>query len=271
MSIIDIMATQSANPALGTQEVRLLERFRRSGQSVVVMRRDRKLFDGFAPNALRLVLKRLADAGWLHRIEKGVYAVASARGLRTQPQLALVADWFDGEKYVVSGFFALAHWNLTIFPATTVDVFLDRRRPNVQYGPTLFRFIYVPANRLPVHKDVRVAGARASARVATPERALTDALAGRHSTGIETATDAFARGIRDGVLQRRRLVQAAREAPSASARRLGWIAEQQHDQLAALLRPLVGNKGYVPLDPKRDSTNAKRNVSWRVLENVDVT
>jgi predicted transcriptional regulator of viral defense system len=266
-----IMATQTASTAIGSQEVRLLERIRRSGRAVIRVRRDPALFAGFDADTLRHVLKRLADAGWLARIERGVYAVADAPELQRHTQLAIVADWLDGEQYVVSGFFALAHWNLTNFPPSTVDILIDRRRPDVRYGPTLFRFIYVPAERLPEYKEIRVGGARALARVAKPERALADALAGRHATPIETALEAFRRGLRLGILQRRRLADAAREAPSASARRLGWIAEHEHDQLATVLLRLVGNKGYVPLEPKRDATAAKRNTTWRVLENVDLT
>ncbi len=264
------MATQPApKPALGPQEVRLLERIQRSGRAVIRLRRDRKVFEGFGPNALRLLLKGLADGGWLRRIEKGVYAVSGIRGLETHGQLALVADWLEGEKYIVTGFFALAHWNLTAHPPTTVDVLLARRRPNVRYGPTLFRFIYAPAQRLPKHKEVRVAGAGALARVITPERALADVLAGRHATDFETAVEAFRRGLRLGVLQRRPLAQAAREGPATAARRLGWIAERQHDPIATVLLTLVGNDGYVPLDPRRDTAGARRNTRWRVLENVE--
>ena len=266
------MTTQPATrkPALGPQEVRLLERIQRSGRAVLRLRRERNLFEGFAPNALRLLLKGLADGGWLRRIERGVYAVTSVRGLETHPQLALVADWLEGEDYVVTGFFALAHWNLTPHPPTTVDVLLARRRPNVRYGPTFFRFIYVPAQRLPRHKEVRVAGARALARVITPERALAEVLAGRHATDFDTAFEAFKRGVRLGVLKRRRLAQAAREAPATAARRLGWIAERQHDPIAALLLAFVGNDGYVPLDPKRGTADARRNARWRVLENIEI-
>jgi predicted transcriptional regulator of viral defense system len=271
MSSRDIMATQVAlKPGLGPREALLLGRIQRSGRAVIRVRRDRELFRGFEPNALRLVLKGLADGGWIHRIERGVYTVGQPRGLRTQPQLALIADWLEGENYVVSGFFALAHWNLTIFPATTVDVLLDRRRPNVSYGQTLFRFIYVPADRLPRWKDVRVAGARALARVVPPERALADVLSGKHATDFATAVEAFKRGLRLGVLQRRRLIQVVRDAPATAVRRLGWIAEHEHDTLAAALQPFVGNGGYVALDPTRDTTGAKRNVNWRVLENVEL-
>lgn len=253
---------------LGPQEGLLLERIRRSGRAVTVLRRDRSLFDGFTANPLRQILKQLADDGWLHRIERGVYAVARERGLKTQVPLALLADWLDGEDYVVSGFFALAHWNLTHFPASTIDVFLARRRPNVRYGPTFFRFVYVPRDRLPEYRAVNIVGARASVRMATPERALADALAGRHATSIEIAREAFRRGLRDGVLHRSRLLTAAREAPSAAARRLGWIAEHENDRLTMELRALVGNKGYVPLDPTRDATDTTRNTDWRVLENA---
>jgi predicted transcriptional regulator of viral defense system len=265
------MNTQIARkPALGPREALLLERIQRSGRAVVRVRRDRELFDGFEPNALRHVLKGLADGGWLQRIERGVYAVATARGLQTRVTLALVADWLDGENYVITGFYALAHWNLTHFPASTVDVLIDRRKPNVRFGPTLFRFIYKPTGRLPTHKDVHVPGARASANIIRAEGALAEVLAGRHATDLSTARDAFTRGLRSGVLRRRRLAQAVRAAPATAVRRLGWIAEHEHDAIADVLRPLVGNDGYVALDATRDAAGAQRNSAWRVLENADL-
>ncbi len=257
-------------PSLGPQEVRLLERIQRSSRAVVSVRRDRALLAGFEPNALRLVLKGLADGGWLRRMERGVYAVAQVRGAETHTQLALVADWLEGEAYVVTGFFALAHWNLTGHPPTTVDVRLSRRKAGVRYGRSLFRFVYVPAARLPDAREVRVVGAHAPARIATAERALTDVLSGRYMIDVQTASDAFERGLRHGVLQRRRLAQAAREAPSAAARRLGWIAEHHGDPLAGPLAALVGNQGYVPLDPKHAVIGARRDAHWRLLENSQI-
>lgn len=266
------MATQVAQkPALGPQEARLLDRIQRSGRAVIRVRRDREIFRSFAPNALRLLLHGLAKGGWLRRIERGVYAVTNIRGLETHAQLALVADWFDGEAYVVSGFFALAHWNLTGDPPSTIDVLLARRRPNVRYGRTLFRFVFTPAGRLPEYKEVRVAGARALARIVTPERALADILHGRHATNTQTAVEAFRRGFRYRVLQRRRLLQAVRSVPLTAARRLGWIAERERDEpLASALRSMVGNDGYVALNPKLGTTGAKRNTTWRVVENAEL-
>lgn len=262
-----VLATR---PSLGPEGVRLLESIRRSGRAVVTLRRDDALFNSFEPHSRRMVLKRLTDGDWLRRIERGVYAVSSSRGIEVRSQLALVADWLDGEDYVVAGFFALAHWNLTGHPPSTVDLLMPRRRPNVRYGPTLFRFVYMPTERLPTHREVRVAGARALARVITPERALLDVLSGRHAVDFASAGEAFNRGLRFGVLNRRRLVQAAREAPATAARRLGWIAEQAGDPLADALDPLVGNGGYVALDPKLDQTDAQRSVRWRVFENARI-
>jgi predicted transcriptional regulator of viral defense system len=262
------MTRLSAHKRLGPHEVLLLGRIQRSGRAVVRVRRDQVLFKGLTPDTVRSVLKRLADGGQLKRIERGVYAVAGVGGVETHTPLAIVADWLAGEPYVISGFFALAHWKLTHFPPTRVDILLTRERPDVRYGHVLFRFIYVSADRLPDAREIAVPGARALARIVEPERALTEVLSGRHATPFETANEAFERGLRYGVLTRRRLAAVARTSPSAAARRLGWIAEQHDDALAAALRPLVGNEGYVPVDPKASATGAKRNVTWRLLENV---
>lgn len=246
----------------------LLGRIQRSGRAVIRVRRDRELLQGLSPATSRSVLKRLADGGQLKRIERGVYAVAGVGRLETHTALALVADWLEGESYVISGFFALAHWNLTGHPPTTVDVLLARERPNVRYGRVLYRFIYVPAERLPEAREVSAPGARALARIVTPERALADVLSGRRAISIATASEAFERGLRLGVLTRRRLAQVAGASTSAAARRLGWIADQHRDPLAKTLQSLVGNEGYVPVDPKGSVAGAQRNVTWRLLENV---
>ena len=67
------------------------------------------------------------------------------------------------------------------------------------------------------------------------------------------------------------LVAGVGSPPATAARRLGWIAERQHDPIAALLLKFVGNDGYVPLDPKRGTADARRNARWRVLENIEIS
>lgn len=261
------MATVFAR--LGPRELALLERFQRSGRAVVRLDRDPHPFEALRPNALRLVLKRLADGGWLRRLERGVYLVTGPGPFAEHGQLAIAADWLEGEPYVVGGFFALAHWNLTGDSPTTVDILLARRKANVRQTRTLFRFIYVPEADLPPARAVRVAGAHAFARVAEPEHALTQVVAGRYATTITVAGEALRRGLRDRVIGRRRLIRALRHAPAAAARRLGWLAERQRDPLAEELRALVGSGGYVPLDPRRAVGQARRDRTWRVLENID--
>jgi predicted transcriptional regulator of viral defense system len=248
--------------------VALLERIQRSGRAVVRLDRDADLLGDAPRNAVHHALKGLADGGWLRRLERGAYVVPGPGALDTHSQLGILADWLDGEPYVVTGFFALAHWDLTGHPPTAVDILLPRRKANVRYGRTLFRFIYVPEARLPDARAVEVAGARASARIVSPERALIHALAGRYAADVDTASEAFARGLRAGVLQRRRLVHALRHAPAVAARRLGWIAEQHDDPLAEQLDVLVGNDGYAPLDPGRSIANAERSTRWRLRVNL---
>ena len=233
--------------------------------------RDKKLLGFLDPDALRHVLKRLADQRWLRRLERGAYVVAGPGRTETRSQLALIADWLEGEPYLVTGFFALAHWNLTGHPPTAVDVLLARRKANVRYGQTLFRFIYTARTAFGPAQEVRVVGARALAQVASPERTLAYVLAGRHAVSLDVASEAFERGLRYGVLHRGKLLAAAREAPSAALRRLGWIAERHEDALAAQLRSFVGSEGYVPLDPRASAARAELNRRWRLVENAEVT
>lgn len=265
------MATLSATTKrqeLGHRSLALLERIQRSGRAVVRIDRDRKIFGESLGNAELQALKGLADGAWLRRLERGAYVVAGLGRLETHRQLAIVADWLEGEPYVVTGFFALAHWNLTGQPPTTVDILLPRRKANVEYGRSLFRFIYMPEARLPDAREVDVVGARASARIVGPERALADVVSGRHAADIDTANAAFERGFRLRVLRRPQLVRELHQVPAVAARRLGWIAERHQDPLAEQLEPMVRSDGYAPLDPGRPVQGAPRNARWRLLENA---
>lgn len=261
------MATPFAR--LGPRELALLERFQRSRRAVVRLDRDPHPFEALRPNALRLVLKRLADGGWLRRLERGAYLVTGPGRIAEHSQLAIAADWLEGEPYVVGGLAALAHWNLIGHSPTTVDILLARRKPNVRETHTIFRFIYVPEAELPPARTVGVAGARALARVAEPEHALIHVVAGRYAATMAVVGEALRRGLRDRVLRRRYLIRALRHSPAAAARRLGWLAERQKDPLAEKLRTLVGTGGYVALDPRRAVGRARRDRTWRVLENID--
>ena len=255
---------------LGERGSALLERIQRSGRAVVRVDRDHDIFRE-NDNAERLALTRLAKGGWLVRLEKGAYVVPGPGRTRRHGQLAIAADWLDGEPYAITGFFALAHWDLTNQPPTTMDVLLPRFKDNVEFGGTLFRFIQAPAARLTgaSAREVDVPGARARARIVAPERALVDALAGRYASDIETINDAFERGFRLGTLRRARLLGELTAAPAVAARRLGWIAEHRGAKdLAAKLDALVGNHGYAPVDPSRSVGNARRNTRWRLLENT---
>lgn len=269
MSSRDMSSQVSATSqrALGTHGLALLERIQRSGRAVVRVDRDHRIFREH-DNAERLALSRLANGGWLVRLEKGAYVVAGPGRTRRHGQLAVIADWLDGEPYAITGFFALAHWDLTNQPPTTMDVLLPRRKTNVEYSGALFRFIQVLIIRLTGAREIDAPGARARARMVPPERALVDVLAGRYASDIETVNEAFERGFRLGVLRRARLLRELRTAPAVAARRLGWIAERHGDAgLAAALDPLVGNDGYAPVDPGRAADGAERNTRWRLLEN----
>lgn len=262
------MPTQTAR--LGPREIELLERLQRSGRAVVRMDRDRSLFSGFEANALRLVLRRLSEGRWLHRLERGAYVVTGPGRLAVRSQLAIAADWLEGEPYVIGGFFALAHWNLTTDAPTTVEVFLARRKPSVRYRHTLFRFIYVPREKLVPAREVSVPGARAPARIAGPEHTLAQILAGRHATSISVAEEALRSGLRQRVLNRYRLLRIFRSAPAVAARRLGWLAERNGERFASELRAMRGSDGYLPLDPGRKVRRGRRNATWRLVENVEL-
>lgn len=258
-----------ANATLGWVETALLAAIARSGRAVVRVDRDNELFAAFKPISRRQALARLEHAGWLHRIERGTYVALGAARLDTRSTLALVADWLEGTLYAVAGTAALAHWNLSGHSPSVVDILVASRKRAVEYRGIRFVFHTTDATLLEDPgsvQPVRIDGARAPLRVVGPERALLATAYGVHAPPFAVTADAFDRGLRFGVFNRRRLVAQARR-DHAAARRIGWLAEQRQDPLADALAPLVGRGGYVPLDP-HGATDAPRNQRWRVIENA---
>lgn len=255
---------------LGARDTALLRAVQRSGRAVVRLDRDRALFAGLAGVEMRKAFARLARRGWLRRVERGAYVVLGPGGTQTQRELAIVADWLDGQEYAVSGFAALAFWDLTQHAPTRVDILIAGRwKQRVRYGALEFRFVRVARERSARAQNVRLPGARAEVRIATPERALVDAAAGPHAVALPTLAEALDRGLRHGRIQRRRLLREVATAPRAAARRLGWLAAQRGDPLAERLERLVGRSGYVLLDPQGRAALAPRDTQWRVVANID--
>lgn len=258
------------NVTLGRIEAALVRAVARSGRAVVRLERDRDLFPAFSPKPLRQALSRLVTGGWLHRLEQGTYVFLGPSGLDNRPMLAVIADWLEDISYAVTGTAALAHWNLSGHAPSVVDILVSRRKRSVEYRGVRFVF-HATEGKLLEDPDslrsVRVEGARAPLKIVGPERALLATAYGQHAPPLSVTAEAFDRGLRFGVFNRRRLVAQARRDHS-SARRIGWLAEQRRDPLADALAPLVGRGGFVPLD-LRGTTVAPLNQRWRVIENAN--
>jgi predicted transcriptional regulator of viral defense system len=236
---------------------------------VVCLDRDEAIFAAFPAKPRRQALARLEGGGWLHRLERGAYLVLGPSGLDLRPTLAVVADWLEGTPYAVGGTAALAHWNLSGHTPSVVDILTSRRKRAVDYRG--LRFVFHATERKVLDdpssvRRVRIEGARAPLQVVGPERAVLATAYGQHASPLAVTADAFDRGLRFGVFNRRRFVAQARH-DYAAARRIGWLAEKHHDPLAQALAPLVGRGGFVPLDP-RGTAEAPLNQRWRVIENA---
>lgn len=255
--------------ALSPRDALLLRAIQRSGRAVVRLDRDKAHFGGLSGVPLQKAFARLARRGWVRRLERGAYVVLGPGGVRTHHQLAIVADWLDGRRYVVSGFAALAYWDLTQHAPTRVDVLIPGWKPPLRYGETEYRFVRVRPTRLSPAEHRRVPGARAELVIASPERALVEAAAGPHAVGAATLAELLDRGLRRKRLHRGRLVHELAAGPRAALRRIGWLAALRRDPLSERLVQFVGWSGYVRLDAGRSAIRARRNSSWRVLENID--
>ena len=252
-------------------DAQLIAALQRSARSVVRLRRDRSLFAEFRPAGVRKALFRLARRGWLERLERGSYVVLGPGGTRVHSALAVVADWLDGDEYAVTGFAALAHWDLTQHSPSVIDVLLVQPKGDVEYGSTRVHFIRSSPERIGHADAVSVRGARAELRIVGPERALLDAAANRHAVPLYDLADALRRGIRLRRIRPRRLGAEARGASRSAARRLGWLAQRLRlPKVAEQMRPHVGRGGYVPLDPRSPIDAARRDPLWRIYENTVV-
>lgn len=255
--------------ALSPRDALLLRAIQRSGRAVVRLDRDKVHFGGLSGIPLQKAFARLARRGWVRRLERGAYVVLGPGGVRTHHQLAIVADWLEGRDYVVSGFAALAYWDLTQHAPTRVEVLVRGWKSPVRYEETEYRFVRVTPDRLSRADRERVRGARAELLIASPERALVDAAAGPHAVGIATLAQLLERGLHRKRLHRTRLVRELTAAPRAALRRIGWLTSLRRDPLSEQLARFVGWSGYVRLDAGRPATGARRNSTWRVLENTD--
>jgi predicted transcriptional regulator of viral defense system len=180
---------------------------------------------------------------------------------------------------------AISHWSAmhyhgltdqvprTVFVLTTVDTSVprvrsakaNRRKDGYPVGDTVYRFVQVKPKRFFGTEKVWVGDVRVT--ITDPERTLLDGLSMPQYCGdFGEVLHAFEVKRRD--LNLERVIDYALRWDAATAKRLGWVLENQAVD-TDLLKPLmqVSIKGYRKLDPTgpRRGTYNRR---WMIQENL---
>jgi len=263
-------------PATGVELVRKLAA---EGDRIFSTDRAREFAPavGLSEGYLRQALHHLVRSGWLVRLRKGLYVISSA-----MPGTSPVHEFEIAMALVNPA--AISHWSamhyhgLTdqaprkVFVLTTTVASVPRRPTGktkgrgkgYSVGDALYQFVQTKPDRYFGTEKVWVGEARVT--ITDPERTLVDGLSMPQYCGdFAEALHAFeARGAQ---LDVERIVGYALRLDAATAKRLGWVLEQQgfgSEQLDALRA--VPIKGYRSLDP----TGARRgpcNCRWMIQEN----
>jgi predicted transcriptional regulator of viral defense system len=225
--------------------------------------------DGYA----RYVAHRLVRKGWLERLRPGLFQLIPAQ--RGREAVADTNPLLAGAALVHPYFFsfgtACTHHGFTeqVF-AEIYLACLERHRPQEIRG-VRYVFAHVSARRFFGFEETSVLGT--AVQMATPERALVDALGRPHyAGGIGEVSRMVARAL--SRLAPDRLVEVLeRWGESALAQRLGYLAELHGVECDPVLRVgldrLVRPGSKVLLGPRRrwgtSGTLARR---WNIIENV---
>ena len=231
---------------------------------------------GLSEGYVRQALHRLARAGWLVRLRKGLYALSSSvpgvsPAHEFEVAMALV------HPAAISHFSAMHYHELTdqisrrVFVTTTTGHWVPRAgqdSPNgsgYRLGETVYQFIQVKPERFFGAKEVWIGEARVT--VTDMERTLIDGLLmPQHCGGFAEVIHAFE--VAHDRLNLDRLLEYALKLDAATAKRLGWVLEKtetERSRLAALQHVEV--TGYSKLDPTGPRRGAY-NRFWMVQENL---
>jgi predicted transcriptional regulator of viral defense system len=223
-------------------------------------------------------LYHLRRNGWIVSLRRGLYALSStvpgvAPAHEFEIAMALV------EPAAVSHWSALHHHGLTeqaprkVFVLTTTGVSVPRMRgarpkqsgQGFRVGDTTYQFVRVRPERFFGTDKVWIGEARVT--ITDPERTLLDGLTMPQYCG-DFAEVLHAFEARGADLDLQRIIEYALKLDAATAKRLGWVLEDQGIDLSNLERlaalPIKGYRKLDPTGPRKGSTNTR----WMIQENL---
>ncbi|HVT79153.1 MAG TPA: type IV toxin-antitoxin system AbiEi family antitoxin [Phycisphaerae bacterium] len=270
------METTSQTPAQPT--LRLIQALASEGDRIITMDRARALAPaaGISSGYLRQALHHLTKTGWLVRLRQGLYALAAS-----VPGVFSAHEFEIAMALVPEG--AISHWSalhyhgLTeqaprkVFVLTTLGTAIPRtqRAPASQgglaVGGTIYQFIRVKPQRYFGTQKIWVGQARIT--MTDPERTLLDGLMMPQYCGdFAEVLHAFA--ARADRLDVSRIIDYALKLDAATAKRLGWVLQQQgvdERRLEKLARvPVKGYRTLDPSGPRRGPCDRR----WMIQENL---
>ena len=228
---------------------------------------------GASEEYARYVAHRLVRKGWLERLRPGLFQFIPAdRGREaiadTNPLLAGAALL---RPYFFSFGTACTHHGLTEQVFAEVYIACRQRRRQEVIRGTRYLFPYMSEHRFFGFKETLVLGA--TVQMATPERALLDALdRPRYAGGLAEVSMMVGRSMKelssDGLAD-----MVERWGESALAQRLGYFADlhgvELQPALRAVLERLVRPGGKVLLGPRgRWGTTGPLIRAWNIIENL---
>ncbi|MFQ5684827.1 MAG: type IV toxin-antitoxin system AbiEi family antitoxin domain-containing protein [Candidatus Binatia bacterium] len=260
--------------------VELVRKLNAEGDRIFTSDRARELAPavGLSEGYLRQALHYLTRAGWLVRLRKGLYALSSTvPGVTPAHEFEIAMALV--EPAAISHWSALHHHGLTeqvpreVFVLTTTETAVPRRRGDkakwsrdgYPVGETVYRFIQVKPERFFGMEKVWIGETRVV--ITDSERTLLDGLARPQYCG-DFAEVLYAFEIMGSRLNLKRIIEYALKLDASTAKRLGWILEQQGVDLD-LLEPLarLAVKGYRKLDPS-GPLKGPCNRRWMIQQNL---
>ena len=210
---------------------------------------------GYAPDEC---LRRLAKAGRVRRIGRGLYVVVDP--VRETAAIAIASALFADEPHYVTTDAALAFHGAIDQPVRRITVVLAGRRRPLDIGPSVVRPVMVRADRLATADAFDTSTDGFKVRVATREQSVVDALV--EPTWIvygDLLPEVLATFTETEI---ERTAAAALARSTAAAQRLGYLLEDAGRSVPASLgglRPLRA----VRLRPKHN-TKGPYSTRWRV-------
>lgn len=272
--------TVTDKPKRSPVGIELARRLSMEGHRIFTIDQARKLAPrvGLSDAYLAEALHHLSRTGWIVRLRRGLYALSSSvPGVTPAHEFEIAMALLSPS--AISHWSALHFHGLTeqaprrVFVLTTTGSSLPRsrrkktRNASMGYlvGDTTFQFVQTRPERFFGIDKAWIGETRVD--ITDPERTLIDGLTMPQYCGdLSQVFHAFAVRVDD--LDLDRIVDYALRLDSATAKRLGWVLDQEGVDIAKFERLLsLPIKGYRKLDPTGPRAGPY-NRRWRLQENL---